>query len=173
MERIPTNPQNPPADGWAGWLEAHGEVFFLYARQQTRSEPDARDVLQEALAEAWVKASGATPDRALVFATIRRRAIDLGRKIDRRSQREQSYLSDRQAWFVTDFALADSHEHLATVVQQLPEKLREVLTLKIWGELTFPEIAELIGIPVATATSRFRYSLERLRESECLTELRP
>ena len=66
-----------PSSRWENWLQAHGEVFFLYARQQTRSEPDAKDVMQDSLAEAWHRTEGAIPDRALVFATIRRRAIDL------------------------------------------------------------------------------------------------
>ena len=41
----------------------------------------------------------------------------------------------------------------------------------MWVDLTFPAIARLTGVPLATATSRYRYAIERLRE--CLTELKP
>ncbi|MEM7011815.1 MAG: sigma-70 family RNA polymerase sigma factor [Verrucomicrobiota bacterium] len=156
---------------WEDWLATHGEVFFLYARQNTRSTSDAMDVFQEALTESWRKSGGTTPDRKLVFATIRRRSVDLARSIDRRSKREQRFVAERQDWFVPDYAAGDTREHLATAIRELPENLREVVVLRIWGELTFPAIAEITGVSVATATSRYRYALERLRECATLTEL--
>ena len=41
---------------------------------------------------------------------------------------------------------------------------REVVTLKIWGELSFTEIGAALDIPANTASSRYRYGLEELRE---------
>ena len=161
-----------PAKSWEVWLESQAEVFLLYARSQTRSEADAYDVLQEALTEAWTKSGRATPDKQLVFATIRRRAIDLGRSIDRRTRREQSVAGDDVAWFVPDYSAGDTREHLASAIGELPANLREALLLRVWGGMSFPEIAELTGTPVATATSRYRYALQRMRESESLIELR-
>jgi DNA-directed RNA polymerase specialized sigma24 family protein len=79
---------------WQDWLDQHGEVFLLFARQQTRCEADARDVFQEALIDAWRRSGSRPPDRALVFAQIRRRAIDLARSIDRRVRREQTTLRE-------------------------------------------------------------------------------
>jgi RNA polymerase sigma-70 factor (ECF subfamily) len=46
----------------------------------------------------------------------------------------------------------------------LPDNYREVLTLKIWGGLTFAEIAETLGISANTAASRYRYALTELRK---------
>ena len=42
---------------------------------------------------------------------------------------------------------------------------REVVSLKIWGGLTFQEIADLTGVPLNTAASRNRYGIEELRQS--------
>jgi RNA polymerase sigma-70 factor (ECF subfamily) len=47
---------------------------------------------------------------------------------------------------------------------KLTEIYREVITLKIWGELTFAEIGESLGISQHTAASRYRYGLEELRK---------
>lgn len=156
---------------WQEWVDQHSELFFLYARQQTRNEADAKDVLQEALAETWTKSAGSVPEKAMVFATIRRRAVDLGRSIDRRSKREQSVAANHSDWFVQDFSVGDTRQCLADAVVKLPPDLREVLMLRIWGDMTFPAIAQLTGVPCATATSRYRYALERLREK--LAELQP
>jgi RNA polymerase sigma-70 factor (ECF subfamily) len=146
-------------------------MFFLYSRQQTRSEADAKDVFQDALVEAWQKTDRRIPDKALVFATIRRRAIDLGRSTDRRSKREQLVAADLDNWFVSDFAKEDTRRFLKNALGELPDLQREVLILRVWGDLSFPAIANLINVTVATATSRYRYALERLRDS--LAELKP
>ena len=172
-EGAPTETTNRPAGSWEGWVASQGEVFFLYARQQTRSESDAKDVMQEALTEAWRRTGGVTPDRGLVFATIRRRAVDLGRSIDRRARREINYMDGQAPWFVPDFSANDTREQLASAIEDLPDHLREVLVLRIWCEMSFPAISEIIEVPLATANSRYRYALERLRENESLTELRP
>ena len=60
---------------------------------------------------------------------------------------------------------------LASAVLQLPPNLREVLMLRIWADMSFPAIAQLTGVPCATATSRYRYALDHLREQ--LAELQP
>ena len=161
------------SDRWTAWIKENSESFFLYARQQCRSESDAKDVLQEALTETWERSGRTLPDRALVFATIRRRAIDLARSMDRRVIRELDFGSAGPGVFCPDFSARDLCHHLSSAVEALPDLLQEVLILRIWGGLTFPDIAKLMKIPVATATSRYRYALERLRESAALTELKP
>ncbi|BCX48657.1 hypothetical protein HAHE_25650 [Haloferula helveola] len=165
-------PEKPPSDpDWQAWLDQHGAVFFLYARQQTRSESDAKDVFQDVLVETWVKARGTIPDKAVVLATIRRRSIDLGRSIDRRVRREQTVATPEGSWFVPDFDANDTRRHLVESIQQLPDDLREVLILRMWGDLSFPAIASLTDVPVPTATSRYRYALDHLRRT--LVELQP
>jgi len=151
---------------WRRWVEEHAPKFLLYARQQSRSEADAQDLVQEAVVEASQRQEdGSPPPLPLVFATIRRRAIDLARREDRRTAREQAATEPPpESWF--DAGLQD--RELAQLVQgamsKLPEIYREVITLKVWGGLTFAEIADALGIPPNTAASRYRYGLEELRK---------
>ena len=116
--------------------------------------------------ESWRRHGDAPPPEALVFATIRRRAIDLARRDQRRAQRELA----SPDWFATDSAEPDVDAELQRAVKDLPPNLREVVVLKTWSSLTFQEIATTLGVPLNTAASRYRYALERLRES--LKELR-
>jgi len=39
-----------------------------------------------------------------------------------------------------------------------------VVTLKIWGELTFDEIARTLDESLNTVASRYRYALEKLKD---------
>ena len=48
-------------------------------------------------------------------------------------------------------------------MSRMSENFREVVTLKVWGGLTFAEIATTLGIPANTASSRYRYGIEELR----------
>jgi RNA polymerase sigma-70 factor (ECF subfamily) len=52
---------------------------------------------------------------------------------------------------------------IAAAVDGLPEEQREVVVLKEYEELTFPEIAEVLGIPVSTVKTRLYRALTQLR----------
>lgn len=49
-------------------------------------------------------------------------------------------------------------------IRQLPTEQAEVVVLKIWEEFTFQQIGLTLGIPPATAASRYRYGLDKLSE---------
>ena len=120
--------------------------------------------MQEALVESWKRCDGCEPADALVFATIRRRAIDLSRANDRRGRREQTDQPAEQ-WFAPDVAEWDTQRALEQAAKNLPPMHAEAVTLKIWGGLSFKEIAETTGVPLNTAASRYRYGIEALRET--------
>src|SRR6202040_3846527 len=76
---------------WDQWLAQHAPKLLLFARQQARCEADAWDLVQDAVVESWRQQSdGSPPPLGWVFATIRRRAIDLARREDRRMNREKA-----------------------------------------------------------------------------------
>lgn len=154
---------HPTEDEWNSWLAENAGRFLLFARQQTRNSHDAEDLLQEALIESWKRAAG-RPEPALVFTTIRRRAIDLARSTDRRARRELAADSEKQEPYFTS-AHEDREEALLLekAIHHLPQNQREVLTLKFWGGLTFAEVASTLEIPAGTAASRYRLALEALR----------
>jgi RNA polymerase sigma-70 factor (ECF subfamily) len=158
--------ESPTQADWQRWLEDHAPKFLLFARQQARSEADAQDLVQEAVVEAWQRqGDGSPPPLALVFATIRRRAIDLARSEDRRAGREQAALEPPpEHWFDCGVEQRELRQTIQNAMRQLPEMYREVITLKVWGGLTFAGIADVLGIPANTAASRYRYGLAELRK---------
>jgi RNA polymerase sigma-70 factor, ECF subfamily len=151
---------------WQHWVETQAPRFLLFARQQARYEADAQDLVQEAVLEACRRQTDSQPPPpALVFATIRRRAIDLARNEDRRSGRELAALEPLPAsWFDTTVEDRERNQLIQAAMTRLPDMYREVITLKVWGDLTFAEIAGALGIPANTAASRYRYGLIELRK---------
>ena len=150
--------------GWEPWVREHAAKWLLYARQQTRAEADAQDVVQEALADAWRRTpAGCLPAASLVFATIRRRAVDLARRNDRRAARETAAHGLSPQLHFDPSPDHAAHRQLQQALGKLNPAFREVVTLKIWGELSFTEIGAALDIPANTASSRYRYGLEELR----------
>lgn len=153
-----------PTANWPAWLADHSPKLLLFARTQTRSEADAEDVLQDAIVEASRKSHGALPDLPLVYVTLRRRAVDLARRTDRRTAREEaSTEGTAMCWFDDHIEKQETARAIDQAMKRMSEKFREVVILKIWSDLTFAQIAETLNIPLNTAASRYRYGLESLR----------
>lgn len=51
------------------------------------------------------------------------------------------------------------------LIENLPEEQREVVSLRIYAELSFQEIADLTGVSINTALGRMRYGLINLRKA--------
>ncbi len=150
---------------WRAWFAENGARLKLIARQWTRSDADADDVVQEAFVRFW-KHQRHMPGNpnALVVTSIRRAALDLLRRSDRRTAREKAVAADTETvgWFEPE---SDPRlQSLAESLELLPAEQREVVVLKIWGELTFDEIGEQLAISPNTAASRWRYAMESLRK---------
>jgi len=156
----------PQQADWRRWLEEHAPRFLLFARQQARCEADAQDLVQESVLEASRRQKdGQPPPPALVFATLRRRAVDLARRQDRRTHREAAAMGPAlQPWFDTSVEDRELSQVIQGAMSQLPAIYREVITLKVWGGLTFAEVADALAIPVNTAASRYRYGIAELRK---------
>ena len=102
VTEAPAN-NSPAAAAWRAWIEEYGPRLLLFARNQTRSHEDAQDVLQDAIVKLVDKirggefVGGQDAWQPYLYATIRRLAIDLSRKEDRRKRRENNVSADLEA----------------------------------------------------------------------------
>ncbi len=164
---FPTN-TNPRADSsalWKEWFRRQGPNLVLFARQQTSVPSEAEDLVQEAVRKLWQLNPDTPPDNALAYHKIRQLATDFARSRIRRGVREETWESEapRVEWFDRRAERTERDARLESAVRALPPEQREVISLKIWGELTFDQIARTLDISPNTAASRYRYGLERLR----------
>ncbi len=159
---------NSPASAWKQWLAENGPRLLLFARGWSNSRQDAEDLVQEAILRMWhyqAEKDGSPPDLPLVFSTIRFCGLNLHRSESRRRKREESviYLNDfKDVWLDPVLEEDEEAEILRDAVQNLSQKLREVVVMKFWGGLTFLQISETLAISPNTAASRYRYALEQL-----------
>ena len=69
-----------------------------------------------------------------------------------------------EVWTLDDAPLErqEWQSRVQATLERLPTAQSEVVILKIWEEMTFGEIAAVIGESANTAASRYRYALEKL-----------
>ena len=94
--------------------------------------------------------------------------MDYGRKQGRRTKKQKKIIQFHdydEHWLDRGVEEDEEAEFLRCAVEKLTDKLREVITMKIWGGLTFAQIAEVLKISQNTAASRYRYALEQLQKS--------
>jgi RNA polymerase sigma-70 factor (ECF subfamily) len=146
--------------------DAHASGLFHYLATITKTEADARDLLQELFIRLARGASGrAQNQKAFLYRTAHNLAIDWLRRrrarLDSEDRLQKEHApSDQSAGDPDTALLAKSFEE---AMKTLPDEQRTVAQLKIWDGLTFEEIAETQGIPLNTAASRYRYAIEKLR----------
>ena len=83
---------------------------------------------------------------------------------EKRDQKIIQFQSGEDHWLDPTLEDAEEAKLLRKEVEALPDKLREALTLKVWGGLTFAEIGSVLKISHNTAASRYRYALEQLQQ---------
>jgi len=158
----------PDHASWSKWFERYGPRLLLCARQWTCSLADAEDVVQEAFVRFWKHQRGLGGEPLpLLLTSVRRAACDRARGATRRTAREEQVAGDELeggALFEPQREGDDRRAEIEAALRCLPVEQREVLVLKIWGELTFEEIARQLDIPANTAASRYRYALAGLRK---------
>ncbi len=140
----------------------HHKSFFAAALTITRDRAAAEDAVHDALlAVASVKTQ---PDdlKAYVFRVIRNKAI-LYNKQSKRCVNE----APEKEFIATETLDNDQKIFVSQVLKQieaLEPNQQQVLIMKIFAELTFKEIAEIMECPMNTVASWYRRGMNQLQE---------
>ncbi len=147
---------------WKGVLDQYGGALLLLARQWGSAPADAEDIVQDAFIRYWRRRGKVRDPAAYLFAAVRSAALDQRRRAALRG-RIQRAASTPEEMIESQTLDADCRTAMEKAIAGLAAEQREVLVMKIWGGLTFAAIGAVLGIPAATAASRYRYALVALR----------
>lgn len=149
------------SDALALIYDRHAPALFRVLSAIVNSPADAEDALQEtfvALALATAKAGVIRDLKSYLLVAARNQAIS----ILRRRRREHGW-EDVAELEIAAPETAESPHDFAALLAKLPLEQREIIALKVWEQMTFAEIAAIVGVSPNTAMSRYRYGIERLR----------
>lgn len=141
--------------------DQHSAALVLYARQWCDTP---EDVVQEAFL--LLVRQVAAPDNPIgwVYRVVRNRAINAARSRGRRSRRETAVAAQGEPWFeIGDGDRLDAAAATAAL-GHLPIEQREAIVARLWGGLSFEEIARLSDTSVSTVYRCYQRGLVALRE---------
>ena len=149
--------------------DEHAQAVFAFLLNFTRHEADTRDLLQEVfvkLAKRPELLEGVRDERAFLLRLAHNLAIDLIRRRGTQDKHREQLAAETLPVFAAAAGPDESafREALGAALGGLPAEQRAVVHLKLWEGLTFEQISELLGIPLNTAASRYRYGIDKLRE---------
>jgi RNA polymerase sigma-70 factor, ECF subfamily len=145
----------------------HGSALVLFAAAITGERSRAQDVVQQVFLKLLEHGNlgHALDAKAYLFACVRNAILN-----DTKVRQRDVALDHDSAWFDPPNRDYAGELNLRRALCALPDDQRQVTILHIWGELTFSQIADLLGVSSNTAASRYRYALAKLREAMCAKE---
>lgn len=166
-------------------FERFREEAYRVAVRITGRQEDALDVVQDGFIRAFERLdafSGQSSFKTWLLRIVTNRALDLLRTRKVRLAIALHATDDENP--VPELAARQDEgepgreieqrelaERLRRALDTLPAEQRVVFALHATGELTYGEIAEVVGIPVGTVMSRLYHARRRLHES--LADLAP
>lgn len=146
--------------------DQYADRLYHYLLTLLRSETDAEDVLQGLflkLIRMGNKMKSIKNLTAYLFASARNEALRIINQ-KKESQEGKEELGKIMLVEAGPDTTIEETESVNRALINLPQEQREVVVLKVYQGLSFKEISELLGIPLDTAASRYRYAIEKLRE---------
>jgi len=151
-------------DALGGLFDLTSNRLIRFATALTRHQHDAEDAVQTTLVrlagEPQLLAKVQCP-WAYLLRMVRNEALAIARRKHRCST--SANLADLVTLCRVDEAeREESHRAVWAALRTLPPQQAEVVVLKIWEELTFAQIGEILEISSNTAASRYQYAMTKL-----------
>lgn len=144
-------------------VSAFGRPLYRYAFWLCGDTVRAQDLVQECLLRAWRSFDGLRDERAVkswLFAILRREFL---RGVARNGSIVDEALPDDLVDGAANLDFIPDMMAMRQALRSLPSHYREPLLLQAVEGFTLEEIAELLGLPVNTVTTRVFRARLRLR----------
>lgn len=141
-------------------IDTHAAALALCARQWC-AEPE--DVVQEAFMKLVRQRQPPNDAVAWLYRVVRNAAIDAGKTARRRRNRE-STAARPERWFVESEIEGLDAAAAVVALEKLEGELREVIVARLWGGLSFEQVAEVMGCSSSSAFRRYSAGIEQLRK---------
>ena len=149
--------------------EKYADSLLSLAANLLNDKADAEDVLQDvfiSFVQSIEKFHLRGSLKGYLTTCVVNRSRDYIRKNKRREKLSVNRKEQATAVMKNPLQLAVHSEELQKLswaITELPYEQREVIVLRLHGEMRFKQIAGLQNISIKTAQSRYRYGLDKLR----------
>lgn len=135
----------------------YGPALLAYGTSLLADRAAAEDVLHQIFLKLLGMRQLPEDPRPYLFKAVRNRALNAMRNSARLTS------LDGKEWLMKPPGMVDAGLEVEKAMHELPPEQREVVVMRIWGEMALTEIAVVLEISENTVASRYRYALNRLR----------
>jgi RNA polymerase sigma-70 factor (ECF subfamily) len=145
----------------------HEKFLLKIVVRMTRDLDAAEDVVQEAFIKAYKRLhlfEGRSSFRSWLYQIAVNTARNRFRKYAREVLTSETVDSAVEGEAENQLIALDMRKILQSEIERLPERQKTALRLRIFEDLSFKEIAELMTCPYDTAKANYRHALLKLKE---------
>jgi RNA polymerase sigma factor (sigma-70 family) len=142
-------------------LDEQGPALVLHARQWCDTP---EDVVHDVFLHLMFHAEAPVNPVGWLYAAVRNKAMNAARAGRRRARHEATAAEKQVPWFISTAGDRLDAAEAAEALADLPVEQREVIVARLWGGLSFEEIAKVTGTVASTAHRRYRQGIAALRE---------
>lgn len=156
------------SDSFLPLIKPYKQKLFYYLFKLCNSKIMAEDVFQETLIKTWKgirKYNEQQKFSSWLFTIAHNTAMDELRKM----KKENNYLDvepdelSSESNPYSELIKNEEKEMINKAISILSEKQKEVFLLRVYGEMSFKEIAELTKEPINTVLSHMHYSIKKMQ----------
>jgi len=141
--------------------DQHGPAMVLYA-QQWCDTPE--DVVQEAFLLLVRQVVPPENPVGWLYRVVRNQAVSAVRSSGRQSRREAAAAARGEPWFLASETDRLDAAEAADALKQLPTEQREAIVARLWGGLSYEEIARISGVSLSKVYRSYQQGIATLRE---------
>lgn len=169
-----TSAQNGDTRAFEQLVRTHQGIALRVAYLVVRDQSEAEDVTQDAFVKAYRSLDrfrAEAPFRPWLLRIVRNEALNRVRATRRRERLSlQTSINDPVSGDAapspeTEVMSEEERRRLLALIEDLPERYRNVIVHRYLLDLSEQETSEILGLPVGTIKSRNSRALERLRRS--------
>lgn len=142
------------------------ERLYKYTYFRLNSREDAEDIVSESFAKFIENEPQIKDPKSWLFRTARNLIIDKYRKNSSKfEEKEKEYLEipDEAEPFEKELITKEIIIEIRELVKILDDTTQEIIILKIWEDMKFEEIAELININLNTVKFKYYEGLKKMK----------
>ncbi len=153
------------AQAFAELYDRHSSRVYLYCRRILGDGTQADDMFQEAFLKLLQCAREARPIENIPAYLLR-----IARNLCLNARRSPVYATVALEEFHLpadpgySFESVELARLVATALELLHDEYREALALQVYGELSYQEIADVLGVPVTTVRNRIVRAKKKVRD---------
>jgi RNA polymerase sigma-70 factor (ECF subfamily) len=148
-------------------VHRHQQAMLRVALRLTRDMEMAEDIVQESFLKAYQKIE-MFEGRSSFKSWLYRITMNTAKNRLRSKPKENVNLDDLQmavdGHVDSNLADGDVRSQLQVEIEKLPQRQKLALTLRIFDDLSFKEIADVMECPYDTAKANYRHAILKLKE---------